>query len=1220
MGDISSSCCNFDEKFHSGFFMKMRCQSNGTGGDVQQSSSSGGTSYLDKRYYGYTPAGSVSGWMYINESGQMCGPYIQHQLYEGLSTGFLPDELPVYPVVNGTLINPVPLKYFKQFPDHVASGFAYLNTGNMRQEGLFHHSAPETVCSDSQLVSQSLVNCSYIYNPMVSNPEAANCVPSFLPGSSEDACWLFEDDEGRKHGPHSLLELYSCHQYGYLKDSVVTVSWLVTGPEVVVSDVMISHIIHHDENKVGPIKLLSAINAWRINGLETVHASDAKIYKAGSSMNFISEISEGVSSQLHAGIMKTARRVLLDEIISNIISEYVTSKKAQKHLKLHQVNQAANSGYSDGRMSEIARETDNGCERSNHATTGFEAAASHNISNQMCKHEIHTLSSACTKTGGSIEIFWGSYNIVCKMLFDHCMQVMWNAVFGDRVAEYSSAWRKRKLWSGHPKITGPASDYKDDRKRMEQAPSRHDSSVSDDDCPPGFGMVEIRTENDVQPYHLSLSVPVGENLSKQKNLSCNDHLLLDDVKCILDGVENELYLSTKATYTEYVEILVEDEVRKVVSASKGINMKEDVVDPSSHDLHTCQCGFADVNGGMRIDSNETSAEIFSSEDSKSLFQAGKPLSKDLLSNILACAFKRSFSGFVDNVVDELETDEPSPPGFEDSVRKLVPSCNGKFQFSWSDEFTTKMGEYVAIAMCRQKLHAIVVGEWKSLFVDDALQQFLALWCNMKECCEADGNEKAEGASNAHNEHHGDTSTVVDKLKEGSKRFHSSEASTMVEKYTYHRKKKLLRKKFGSPSNCSNSVENAFQTEHVEKSRKQGVAGDVFENAKVQPSAVSSKKIGKNKLIDASSKKIGANKFTAVPSKMIGKNKVTAESSASAGSSKVKSKLPSGYSSAKSTISQKVMKVTSAVQRDKVPVPKPSGEMLSTLSADGNDVGKVVRGKAHNVGIEKDSILDSSKSKPNATKESKQKRKRTMDGLELHATKALKVAKGTAKQAASRQVAMKKTKASKSRTSNLCPRSDGCARSSISGWEWHKWSLNASPAERARVRGAQYVHTKYLGPEVNASQWANGKGLSARTNRVKLRNLLAAAEGAELLKASQVKARKKRLRFQRSKIHDWGLVALEPIEAEDFVIEYVGELIRLKVDATKRGGIARFINHSCNPNCYTKVISVEGQKKIFIYAKRHIAAGEEITYNYKFPLEEKKIPCYCGSKKCHGSLN
>lgn len=51
-----------------------------------------------------------------------------------------------------------------------------------------------------------------------------------------------------------------------------------------------------------------------------------------------------------------------------------------------------------------------------------------------------------------------------------------------------------------------------------------------------------------------------------------------------------------------------------------------------------------------------------------------------------------------------------------------------------------------------------------------------------------------------------------------------------------------------------------------------------------------------------------------------------------------------------------------------------------------------------------------------------------------------------------------------------------------------------------------------------------------------------------------------------------------------------------------------------PNCYTKVISVDGQKKIFIYAKRYISAGEELTYNYKFPLEDIKIPCNCGSEK------
>ncbi|KAK1305514.1 Histone-lysine N-methyltransferase ATX2 [Acorus calamus] len=236
---------------------------------------------------------------------------------------------------------------------------------------------------------------------------------------------------------------------------------------------------------------------------------------------------------------------------------------------------------------------------------------------------------------------------------------------------------------------------------------------------------------------------------------------------------------------------------------------------------------------------------------------------------------------------------------------------------------------------------------------------------------------------------------------------------------------------------------------------------------------------------------------------------------------------------------------------------------------------------------------------------------------------------------------------KHKDSHPCPKSRGCARTSISGWEWKKWSQNASPSDKARARGTRLTHRKVEGSENNVPQSSNVKGLSARTNRVKLRNLLAAVDGADLIKVAQLKARKKRLRFQRSKIHDWGLVALEPIEAEDFVIEYVGELIRRRisdirehqyekmgigssylfrldddyvVDATKRGGIARFINHSCEPNCYTKIITVDGQKKIFIYSKRQIRAGEEITYNYKFPLEEQKIPCNCGSKRCRGSMN
>ncbi|KAK2097912.1 Histone-lysine N-methyltransferase setd1a [Saguinus oedipus] len=88
-----------------------------------------------------------------------------------------------------------------------------------------------------------------------------------------------------------------------------------------------------------------------------------------------------------------------------------------------------------------------------------------------------------------------------------------------------------------------------------------------------------------------------------------------------------------------------------------------------------------------------------------------------------------------------------------------------------------------------------------------------------------------------------------------------------------------------------------------------------------------------------------------------------------------------------------------------------------------------------------------------------------------------------------------------------------------------------------------------------------------------------------------------------------------------------------IDATKCGNLARFINHCCtvrggagqggvgeSPNCYAKVITIESQKKIVIYSKQPIGVDEEITYDYKFPLEDNKIPCLCGTESCRGSLN
>ncbi|KAF7697699.1 hypothetical protein HF521_004209 [Silurus meridionalis] len=70
-----------------------------------------------------------------------------------------------------------------------------------------------------------------------------------------------------------------------------------------------------------------------------------------------------------------------------------------------------------------------------------------------------------------------------------------------------------------------------------------------------------------------------------------------------------------------------------------------------------------------------------------------------------------------------------------------------------------------------------------------------------------------------------------------------------------------------------------------------------------------------------------------------------------------------------------------------------------------------------------------------------------------------------------------------------------------------------------------------------------------------------------------------------------------------------------IDATKS-----YRSQWTEPNCYAKVITIESQKKIVIYSKQSIAVNEEITYDYKFPIEENKIPCLCGTENCRGTLN
>jgi len=57
-----------------------------------------------------------------------------------------------------------------------------------------------------------------------------------------------------------------------------------------------------------------------------------------------------------------------------------------------------------------------------------------------------------------------------------------------------------------------------------------------------------------------------------------------------------------------------------------------------------------------------------------------------------------------------------------------------------------------------------------------------------------------------------------------------------------------------------------------------------------------------------------------------------------------------------------------------------------------------------------------------------------------------------------------------------------------------------------------------------------------------------------------------------------------------------------------------------PNCHSKIETIHGKKHIMILAKRKLLQGEELTYDYKFPLEEDKITCHCLSRKCRKYLN
>ena len=128
---------------------------------------------------------------------------------------------------------------------------------------------------------------------------------------------------------------------------------------------------------------------------------------------------------------------------------------------------------------------------------------------------------------------------------------------------------------------------------------------------------------------------------------------------------------------------------------------------------------------------------------------------------------------------------------------------------------------------------------------------------------------------------------------------------------------------------------------------------------------------------------------------------------------------------------------------------------------------------------------------------------------------------------------------------------------------------------------------------------------------------------------------------------YGLRSDADLQPNDFIFEYIGEVIheaqfrkrmiqydeeRIKhfyfmslskgefVDATKKGNLGRFCNHSCNPNCYVDKWVVGDKLRMGIFAEREIRAGEELVFNYNVDrYGADPQPCYCGEPNCTGYI-
>uniref|UniRef100_M8BAP0 [histone H3]-lysine(4) N-trimethyltransferase n=1 Tax=Aegilops tauschii TaxID=37682 RepID=M8BAP0_AEGTA len=1180
--------CSGDQPQSSGMFVATQgnaCPVNNGGGIYSQS----GMSYSNGQngtYGAYPQHQPFEGCMYVNEHGQMCGPYAPKQLYEGLSSSFLPQDLAIYALVGGQMLNPVALSSLEQFLSQWNSAGA------------------------ATMPNESKENKTVARTDKMAFPDAL---------SSDESCWMFEDSDGSRHGPHSLAELSYWLHSSYLQDL---------------------SMVYHVDSKFGPFTLVSLIDWW--SGGHTEH-SEASENDSGSASDVLGDIVDDISHQLHAGIVKSARKIFVDEIFSCVLPEIIACRKTEKQL-------AAKSKL-------LACKPDS---KKASALKGKAHAKFTNHKKGSSYNTVRATSPVAVQSTAVHTKFADVLSAVWQTLYYESMKNIWDGILYDPVMDYCGAWIKRNDHSSLPCTSIPGSSDNRNKQEADGLKVICDSEAleCDMDFPPGFGPT-LECASPVSPPLLDIGSCDDKNSWWRES---NSTTYFDTSSGVQELIRTPVHApdspssagmdihETPPIPPEMAQDKLLDIAKMTTDAitSPAEMALDAITSPAEMALDaitsTAEMALDAITSPaeMAVDEVLVTAEIATVPSPADMVAGATSFVSDVATDKMLTSHveHQSPSSSYASIFEKLDVSEAAeldesfdevPPGMETGSASVLVMDKNKYRPSKSINSMPGISRYITVAICRQTLHTNVIEEWASL-LSDTISECLDSWYTkqtvvpknideslrpnkeyayyrkrkLRNSCEAVSSKKA-------------VRTPTDEQL-------SKPLRELVERKV-HLKNVQEPRKAGKSKKSSKSrtktLDNVVNTLNIEQGLKR-LSNDVPKTSKSRTKTLDNAVNPLN--IEQGLKRLPSDVSKASKSRTKTLDNAVNPLNIKQGLKRLSNGVPKASKSRTKTLDNAVnpLNIEQGLERLSSDVPKTSKSRTKTLDNVVNPLN-----------IEQD-LKRLSNDVPKRQRTSHLTRMPLVDNEVPFEN--VSVPTKLAKKRKNKN--MSTDSSQKAKPLILCPESDGCARASSNGWEWRNWARTATPSERTRVRG--YRVRSILSTSAN-NVWKNPqvKGTSARTNRVKLRNLLAASEGTELLKITQSKARKKRLRFQRSKIHEWGLVALESIDAEDFVIEYVGELIRRPVsdireaqyeksgigssylfrldddyvvDATKRGGLARFINHSCEPNCYTKIITVEGHKKIFIYSKRRIYAGEELTYNYKFPLEEKKIPCHCGSQR------